>query len=57
MRSSLGSVSKGMILRMMLVSHMAWRRTRKPSSTRAATAAVRIRMKMMKAMMKLSSSF
>jgi hypothetical protein len=57
MRSSLGKVSKGMILRMMLVSHMAWRRTRKPKRTRAATAAVRIRMKMMKAMMKLRSSF
>lgn len=55
--SFFGKVSKGMIFKMMLVSHMLFLRTLNPMKIRPAAARVRIMRKTMKAVMKSFSSF
>ena len=55
--SFLGRVSKGMIFRMMLVSHMLFRRTLNPMKIRHTVDSVRMMRKTIKAVMKSFSSF
>ena len=55
--SFFGRVSKGMIFKMMLVSHMLFLRTLNPMKIRPAAARVRMMRKTIKAVMKSFSSF
>jgi hypothetical protein len=55
--SFLGRVSKGMIFKIMLVSHMLFLRTLNPMKIRNTADSVRIMRKTIKAVMKSFSSF
>ena len=57
MRSAFGKVSKGMIFRMIFVSHMLFLRTLNPKKIRIKAARVRIVKNIMKAVMKSFNSF
>ena len=56
-RSAFGKVSKGMILRMIFVSHMLFLRTLNPKKIRLKAAKVRIVKNIMNAVIKSFNSF